>query len=147
MLLCLLMGRGGVPHPVLGGYTIQSWMGYPIPSHHWIGVTPSHVWMGGGYPSPCLEWGTPSSPGWGYPILCLDGIHQLNWVLPTWTWDGVPPPSRHRMGYPPGQLDGVTLCLDLGWGTHLPPGMGVPPTWTLDGAPPTWTWDRTPPPS
>ena len=49
--------------------------------------------------------------------------------VPTWTWDGVPPPSPGLgMGYPPSWTwDGVTSHLDLGW--------GIPPD-RLDGVPP-----------
>ena len=112
-----------------GGYPIQSWL--------WQGGTPSSPgWgypipgPGGGYPI-IQSWlgDTPSSPGQGgTPSQVQGGIpHQLAGV-PPWTWDLVPPsPSRPGMGYPL-QLDGVP-----------------PPTW--DGVPPpVQTWDGVPPP-
>ena len=71
----------GVPDPVLDGeeYAIQSWTG-----------------------------STPSSLGLGYPIMILDGgtSHQQDGIPPVWTWDGYPQFLRH-IGLPPYQKDGV----------------------------------------
>ena len=94
MLLCLMVGGGGVPHPVMvmvgvphpvivgGGTlgltpwvppTIQTWLGYPPTIQTWLGGTPHYHPDLAGVPP------TPPRPGTGYP----------------------PPPPRPGMGYPP----------------------------------------------
>ena len=107
--ICLFLIGGGVPHLRSGGCTSSQ--------------------VGGGYPIPGLDRGTPSQV-WGrwYPLPEMG--------LPPQTWDRVPP--------------------DLGWGTPktwdgVPPNLrwGTPQTW--DGVPPDlrWgtpqTWDGVPP--
>ena len=80
-----------------GGYPILPTEGYPIPgpdrgtpSHTCTGgyLHPRHGWVPQGTPHPDLGWGNPP--------------------LPTWTWDGVTPPSVRR------QISIATTCYAAG---------------------------------
>ena len=147
MLICLMGGGGGGPHPVLageGGYLIQSLGGGTQSSPGWGGggVTPSSPGWGGGIPS-SHGWGGGGGGGqYPHPVLVRGGITHpflagggrvpypvLAGRYPIQSWpEGGTPSSPGRGGvHHPVMARGVPHPVLTG---------GYPPIQTCDGVSP-----------